>query len=868
MPGHGWSIGLLLSTALQFATINAATFTGKSYTPVYSVHPMKQNTSSVLKIGVLGQFSAPFVLPSGPYPTPTDQLDAMMLFYSVQAAADIINEQNDDLPGVRVQIDTIDIYSSVSLAAQGLISTRDAIATEEYAAFIGDTISRLGDESSISGESLISGQFNLPIEDKINYPTAFRPLPTAEIAGGSIADWVYAMGWKRIVLVVTCSFYDDYGPIFYPGFIQRAATLGITILDTIYVFCDNSDAYLNDWATPLQRLKQSNGRIFVLLTNWTAAALLYLQYVWYMADGITFEFLNYALSSPEIQNKTFNLGRALAPSDVNPFFSINGPVTTWPSNQMWNKFNETWSTYNLGPLWTPLVPWTGMPLAFDCALALFYGFDKILQADPSITLDTLRQGHLPRNLTSPSAFSTGRLGSMGTLSFDEYGDRLSGGVYACLVAGAGDDAVSVQQFTMSSNYSRSPDFPEYLYSANDIWAMYYLNNLSVSANLTGIYAPPADFPTISSLNEEIKALWPVVVLACVGISASFLALAYIIRYPERPRVRKTKTPLIQLLLGGIVGYSTIFCFIGPPSLAICKIRPAVIILGYSLSVGALSSMTFGEQLYRTWPSEHIDSAAGLNSSLPMCSIRKIALSINEALFPQAPFDFYIDPLNVYTYCQPDFTINPVFAALASLYLAISVTGFYVMVQLSRNPNFRAEHQVVMLSTGQMVLLPILLVPPLFSPQFFGVHVYMRMAIMTFMPTVIVAPLVVVMLQFPKKQVDDDATSYSKIAKAYQESIMHGMVYTHVTIDCLAPRSMRLSIARGKIIVLDGEYLLMMNGGQSVEDTKNRLEEISGMFAQYEPGDTMVLLTAESRFYELSFTRSETADSFFKFHFRR
>ncbi|KAI9202363.1 periplasmic binding protein-like I, partial [Polychytrium aggregatum] len=473
-----WALALAAEASLVGDPENhAAAFTGKPHQPAYPVHPTKAASAEVVKIGVFGLFSDKVVnttvmgQPHGRDAAISEfgiailTKDVQIRFYGVQAAADIINSDNSILPGIDgceidcreqlslsavphgtflhssafyqlIEIDCIDVYDSVSTEASSILTSIQAMGSKQYVGFIGDTTEQTSVSTAIREEGIVAGKFNYPfctymsgsldIYDRSTFSTTFRVVADNSVAGASIADWVYTMGWCKVVVVISCSQYDTYGASLYAGFAYRSAFLGITILDTIPMYCENELLIKNNWTEPVARIQRTYGRILIVLGNVGPTTMLYLQaskhgltgpeYVWYVSSSMG--ALSSYLSDIQAENEPTEFDGI--PLDIisGPYFVLDGPVTLWMDHPFWNLLNETWSIYNLKPEQTIIEPWSSVPLVFDCALAIIYGIDNMLKQFPgSVSLDMMRKGQLPRALTSPSAFSTGYMGAVGLLDF-------------------------------------------------------------------------------------------------------------------------------------------------------------------------------------------------------------------------------------------------------------------------------------------------------------------------------------------------------------------------------------------------------------------------------------------------------------------
>ncbi|KAI9202362.1 uncharacterized protein BJ171DRAFT_514780 [Polychytrium aggregatum] len=289
-------------------------------------------------------------------------------------------------------------------------------------------------------------------------------------------------------------------------------------------------------------------------------------------------------------------------------------------------------------------------------------------------------------------------------------------------------------------------------------------------------------------------------------------------------------------------------------------------VAYSLSIGSLISMTMG---YYKLIAKHNQGGRSISWSikfLPACFnmiLGLVALGVNESIYPQAPSVSFVNSLSYYTSCQSGSWINPTFAFLAGFYMISALVAFFTMARLAKHPNFQMEHQMVLLSIGQMAILSALLVPPLFSSQFFNVQSYIRPTALLVIPTTTLVPIFFSMFWRENSLSGKEETTISAVEKCSPSNSLHGTVYTHVDIECLAPVRDRLTIKKGRLVIFGvDQFLILGKEGRGDSEKQPRLETFRGMFAEYEPESNLVSLTSGNRLYDVVFKSPDVAAAFY------
>ncbi|KAI9203770.1 periplasmic binding protein-like I [Polychytrium aggregatum] len=749
-------LSVLAAVPLVWAVFNGANPLYQSYPPAYPLYPTKNQTTRVLTLGVFGWFTSP-VLPDDGGAWAAGLESAVELFLSVQAAADLFNAK---WVFVWVEVNIVPYQPCIQyLAAQ------NAVFLNRYAGFIGDTTDVVNPGTlTASAEAMMAGKFNVPycsplvfddmFDDKTTYPTFFRTIGKAELAGAGVADWVVSMGWTKVVLVVSCQNNDGYGFLFFGGFVQRAAHNRIDILDTIYIYCGDSPALAdNDFVTPVNRMKATNGRIFIVLAFTDAVSALYLQmhsilgvkagltsleYVWFVAAQ-PYDLPTYAsfFEDPANRAASFYLGRNVTASDFNPVFGLDGPVSYFPDNPVWLQFNQTWSTYGQRPLNYPLGGGhVVMPMAYDCALSMLYGYDQLLSEYPSsVTLSTIAQRQLDPALTKPSTFSVDKMGSCGMLVYDELGNSQSGGLYI-LIDIDGKKTI-VQTTPLNGNFSAKLEQASFQdgMTLRDVFSIYF--------NSTD-FTIPVDYPPITRANETLTRMAPALAVALCFILAAVVVLGLTWRYTPQTEVVPIEMARLNLVASAI-GYGVLFLHIGLPTRLKCVLMTYLTMAAFGVSMSSLWTTTL--KLARVAPCRQngisrrsVMSRPGWPVVASVVMAGWILATIGISLNPPVAVDVPVANLTVYTMCEQS---SGWFVELG-IYIALMVvlTGWTVrnIMIMAETPILKTHATLFLISLSHLVALTGILGTLMYIPAMLSFIFIFRVVAHLLIPTTVAAPI--------------------------------------------------------------------------------------------------------------------------------
>ncbi|KAI9201874.1 periplasmic binding protein-like I [Polychytrium aggregatum] len=715
-----------LGLQLAAAVFNRPNPYYQSYPPAYPLDPAKNQSTRVLTIGVFGWFTSP-VLPDDFGTWAAGVEDAVQLYLSVQAAADEFNANNTLLPGIKVAVDAIDIYdvSDIGMTANStpthlplaahvqFIKAENAIFMNKYAGFIGTVETLVAPQTACIGtapEQLLV--VHVGGEEKSRREGGGRGTHLSGSRG--IADWVASMGWTKVVLLITCSQNDFYGGLFVNGFIQRAPFLGITILDTIYFYCGTSMALSdNDFVTPVNRMLATYGRIFVVFGRIDVVSALYLQvgavecgikaglnqeqYIWFTSSA-RFYVSDYEqfFQDPSNQAASYYLGRNVTESDLNG----EGPVSYWPTNPTWIRFNTTWSTYGQRSLTYPVNhQHVAMPMIYDCTLAMLYGYDRMLRDYPTqVTLDKILNRELDPSFLTPANFSVPQPGSCGPLQFDELGDSTSGGLHIYLMTNNLTMVFQTALIQSTYNYTLNVRY-ENNYTINDIFHI-YANDMA--------FPVPVDFPPLNQINPGYK---DAVAFLCIGaFLCGLVVLVLVFSVIFNERINPTTAMFLRLnLLAAIIGYVTLLFHIGTPSSTSCLAKSYCVATAYAISIGAHLVRSFELRILAPCRAKGKlrESISPKYMALTAAAIVVLGWIMCGASYIQSPAvvsNLVISGITVYVACVPSQVSLEAFAAFFGILALLLLLTLRNLEYSARFAEFRTQAVMLVLSAGHLIAL--------------------------------------------------------------------------------------------------------------------------------------------------------------------
>ncbi|KAI8591637.1 periplasmic binding protein-like I [Geranomyces variabilis] len=337
------------------------------------------------------------------------------------AAVANVNSRSDILPDALVDLKPYPFIISDGDPTQHTVLAAQNASAAGVFAIVGPAFSAF---------SMISGAFTalhkipmcLPtastdaVSNQTLYPNFVRLTNPDGILASFPVTWMYRMGWRKMAVVYDGSF--SGGSLFtehLASIRSTAATLGMNILSEVsldYSLNSTLDAAVN-------AIKNSGARIVYLYSDPTSATMLWMaayaaglvtkDYVWVASDGVDAGSIASTLGDAVSQNHgVFSVAEQFADTTTAQYqtfqsaFQAQSSDTTPP-----NDYTELW---------------------WDCAFALFWGFDQLLRRNTSLSSAMLTNpdytpptNGAPYNLqpfTNTSIFSTGEPGLVAPYVFE------------------------------------------------------------------------------------------------------------------------------------------------------------------------------------------------------------------------------------------------------------------------------------------------------------------------------------------------------------------------------------------------------------------------------------------------------------------
>ncbi|KAI9204242.1 periplasmic binding protein-like I [Polychytrium aggregatum] len=718
--------------------------------------------------------------------------------------------------------------------------------------------------STTSAQAMMAGEFNIPycspisvddsFNDKSKYPTLIRTVGTAVPAGATVVDWVLAMGWTKVVLAVTCKINDQYGYLFLQGFLARAQYTGLTILDTIYYYCNASpDFSANDFVTPVQRMKATNGKIIISLGNIGPSSVLYAQsvrklpfrgkgylpmimnsqaglttsdYVWFMAGGrwAASDYANF-FQTPSNLAASYYPGRAIQSSDL----PTDGPVSYWPNNPQWLKFNQTWSTYNQRSLtYAPGGAHVVMPMTYDCTLAMIYAFDNLLRVYPNtVTLSAIAQGGLSRQYTTPAMFSLGQPGSCGPLLFDNEGNFESGGISIQMIRN--DNTWNMATITLMGNFSYASTNVKIEQGLTPAaWFQFYYN---VTTNVT----VPVDYPPIIQTNETFStAAAPVVIITLLIVA--LLGVLYFSFTNYRQPAHINITFFRFAVASAIVAYCTYFFFVGIPTNTICTAQTYLLAWVFAMCNGAFLVNSFGQRRVTLCKSSDMIKKAVSSRPMILATTGNVVLSwilciISDRRDPRVAVNISVSNLHIYTLCKSTSgqgwtTEHTILIIFQGILLIVAIWNTW---SFTKSPLLRTQAQLLLLGVAHMLVLTLVFAGLLSSPVMVGYMFVLHSVAFTVIPTAVIGPIIAAtILDSLKTNKEAKLASSTMLRSPAREREMlmkkKTIVFTSVSVE-LTIRNRKIDARHCDISVIDDSVVIQVRQGHQTESLDQDLPAI-------------------------------------------
>ncbi|KAI9255533.1 periplasmic binding protein-like I [Sporodiniella umbellata] len=554
---------------------------------------------------------------------------------AISLAAESIEKLNI-LPDVQLNITR---YNS-SLRSDGATAWEAFKMSENnIKAVIGDVIMDLT-QSSASVMSLWHVPQCSPSDDPISmaFPYLFRTTSTITSHGGSLAQWVYQMGWKRFSVMYTDT---NLGGKIVSGVASQSKSLGLTIVKSLPILRPSEDAI----AENLIDLKNSGSRVVVLIasrrfllrTVISQARKLGLfseGWVWLLADDSIF----HTTPKIDINNPIYN--GLMYMSNV---WNLTGEPAYDSLQERWLQ-QPVPSNYSNPNDWNTLGLSHGAPQAYSCLELFAHGINKALDEYPggrSAGLVALADHSFNTSNMLPSFYNFQYNGPAGIMNFTNAGDLVDGHFKVSYLL----NGQSIPYATLNSTMFQ------------------HLSNDSI-VYLGGTTTQPPDIASQTYLNPTIynAAGIVIIVLCSVGILACILSGVLIMMYRHLKPIMISSPVFCYLqLLGLIMCYLSLLVKVGKPSPSICISRQFLLPMGFVFVIGSIIAKNF--RVYKIYQNVYTVRTSRLRSAylLRIVGIFQLFVIVPfvvwNVVYKIKVSSYQLSPSSFCYYCQYDYTLN-------------------------------------------------------------------------------------------------------------------------------------------------------------------------------------------------------------------
>ncbi|KAJ3149991.1 hypothetical protein HDU89_003448 [Geranomyces variabilis] len=327
-----------------------------------------------------------------------DQNEAFFQITRVMGAAVAnVNSRTDILPDALVELNSYPFIIGNNPGQNSVLAAQNVSADGVFA-IVGPAFSSF---------SLASGAI-----------TALHKIPMCLPAASSDAvsnQTLYPMGWRKLAVVYDVSQGESFFTGHQASIRSTAATLGMNLLSEVTV----DYTVKSTLESAVNAIKSSGARIIYLYSDPTAATALWMAA--YAAGLVTKDYVWVAMFGVDAGSIASTLGDAV--SQNHGIFSVAEQSADTTTSQ-YQTFQSAFQAQSSDP--NPPNVYTG--LWWDCAFALFWGFDQLLRRNTSLSSTMLTNpdytppsNGAPYNLqpfTNTSIFSTGEPGLVAPYVFE------------------------------------------------------------------------------------------------------------------------------------------------------------------------------------------------------------------------------------------------------------------------------------------------------------------------------------------------------------------------------------------------------------------------------------------------------------------
>ncbi|KAI9199706.1 periplasmic binding protein-like I [Polychytrium aggregatum] len=616
-----------------------------------------------------------------------------------QMALDYYNSIDTVIPGLRLNFSCH--YTNYLIPVRSINNVIQALQSFPVNAFVsgGFSVEYPGMVSNALGYPFLASTGSLALApgnpEWAMFPQTISFGTVLSYVATGIADWVYSMGWRNVIVLTTPSLVSSYGPQLASGFIQRAESLGINIrLIQQFVATPSS------LQAACEAMVASQTRIFVLFGQLQFLAPLFIEarnynlttpdYLWWCSDG------SYTLT--ELQT---NLNIVLpANTTFPPVFSLIGPQISTQSTdyQLLNSLYNTSFGVSLNTDITFAPQKYYVTASWESITTLVYAIQKLLNTNPQVRLSDLVSNQVNKLLT-PSVFSTNYAGALGPLMFDRYGQKLTSIIDIAYNANPG----AIENF---NKY----DFIEFVSSGNSSAPM-LITEIGINPFFNGSssLAIPLDFPP--SLDQGLSqstshAVRGFVIFIMATLAASIVFLL---------RMRTNSVAVfgnvwfyVSVIVGALLIHGSAVAFLSTPLTAqSCNAIPFVQSVGSGIMISAFLSKA-----------HHFWAHAGSNISVftpvktaSLLSFQGVIFVVNLILslvlvcqYPLQPTRIDTDQFDHYITCQSS-NPNNIQVGMIIFNGALILLTTYALFQQASNAKVPfSENRVLLFGMGNALFL--------------------------------------------------------------------------------------------------------------------------------------------------------------------
>ncbi|KAJ3402350.1 hypothetical protein HDU80_005166 [Chytriomyces hyalinus] len=498
---------------------------------------------------------------------------------AVVAAIERVNSDPDILPGIHVNLKRFTDCGGYDPDAALLYEGKSggyasAVTAMDVADIHADVIGVVGNEfsSAVIGIGEILSLYQLPFcgncatsprfSDKNKYPYYFRPLPP--VTGDSYLLALKTWNVKRVAIV----YEKDAAQIVHQSLVRG----NIEVITSIALPSDFDKA---TYDVSSKALKTFHSRyVIVLGSNPFIGATVYRL----SKSGLDPSDMVY-LSENALQHYMDPL-ITLGPDYYNVirgFIWVTNPFN--PAHQVVKQMQVEVSKIAGADIPFEYVSRIYLTQAYDCVMMMLLGFHKLLQENPQYTAEMLQNRQLQHhmNWTLFKDLGTVSSGDYHGLTWDEM--RLNP---------TGDLELPIILYRYTGHHLNVTSFA----LSNLDWTEFVEYNKTGPIFHNNSTVPPPDGPKpLTHYSNSVATLqgFLLAVLASIGTLATVSLAAVVVSFRNNKVVRRAAIPEILTFIAGCsIGYTSLWFYIGDPTVGGCKARVVLVAVSYVCMVASLT----------------------------------------------------------------------------------------------------------------------------------------------------------------------------------------------------------------------------------------------------------------------------------------